>query len=205
MRAKQVFQAYHPIQNVADSNSFRYCSACASPLPETTPENPHPICTACGWTLYRNPSPGVVILITAGDYVLLGQRGGNGNYAPGKWCLPGGFIEFGEDFLTAAIREVREETGLEVEIQSLLSVMSNFLKPGLHTLVAVLKARIIGGDFRPGDDLKDLGWYPLAGPFPDMAFEADQSIIEYIHATGLEGVPVDHEFAAGTNSKPKPA
>jgi hypothetical protein len=73
--------------------------------------------------------------------------------------------------------------------------MSNFLKPGLHTLVVVLRARIIGGDFQPGDDLTELGWYPQAGPFPEMAFEADRSIIEYCHATGLQGAPVDREYA----------
>jgi ADP-ribose pyrophosphatase YjhB (NUDIX family) len=195
MRAKQVFHAYEKGRAVADSSRFRYCSACAEPLPETSPEKPHPTCNECGWTLYRNPAPGVVILITEGESVLLGRRGGEGNYAPGKWCLPGGYIEFEEDFLTAAIREVQEETGLEVEIISLLSVMSNFLKPGLHTLVVVLKAQITGGTFQPGDDLTELGWYPLSGPFPEMAFEADRSIIEYFHATGFEGAPVDQEFA----------
>lgn len=196
MRAKQVYHAYDMDQSVADSSRFRYCCACAGPLAETTPEKPHPSCPACGWTLYRNPSPGVVILISEGERVLLGRRGSAGNYAPGRWCLPGGYIEFTEDFLTAAIREVREETGLEVEILSLLSVMSNFLTPTLHTLVVVLKARIIGGDFRPGDDLTELGWYPLEGPFPEMAFEADRSIIEYVHATGLEGAPVDRSYAS---------
>jgi len=199
MRATQVFYAYQPVQTVADNSRFRYCCACASPLPETSPENPHPSCPACGWTLYHNPAPGVVILITEGDRVLLGRRGYEGNYAPGKWCLPGGFIEFGEDFLTAAIREVWEETGLEVEIESLLSVMSNFHKPELHTLVVVLKAQITGGNFRAGDDLTELGWYPLAGPFPEMAFEADRSIIEYVNATGLEGAPVDREYASPHN------
>lgn len=195
MRAKQVFHAYDLKQTVADTSRYRYCCACATPLPETAPENPHPSCPACGWKLYLNPAPGVVILITEGERVLLGRRGDKGNYAPGKWCLPGGFIEFDEDFLSAAIREVKEETGLEVEIVSLLSVKSNFLRPGLHTLVVVLKARVIGGDFRPGDDLTELGWYPLTGPFPEMAFEADQSIIEYYHATDLKGAPVDRDYA----------
>jgi ADP-ribose pyrophosphatase YjhB (NUDIX family) len=143
----------------------------------------------------------VVILITEAKRVLLGKRGGESNYATGKWCLPGGYIEYNEDFLTAAIREVQEETGLKVEIVSLLSVMSNFLKQGLHTLVVVVRARIIGGEFRAGDDLTELGWYPLEGPFPEMAFEADQSIIEFFHATNLQGAPVDRKYAAG---KPDP-
>ena len=46
--------------------------------------------------------------------------------------------------LTAAIREVKEETGLDVEIRSILSVVSNFLSPRLHTLAIVLLARAVG-------------------------------------------------------------
>ena len=56
--------------------------------------------------------------------------------------LPCGYIEFHEDYLTAARREVKEETGLEVEITALLSVASNFLRADIHTLaVAVLDLR----------------------------------------------------------------
>ena len=61
-----------------------------------------------------------------------------------------GFIEYDEDFLTAALREVKEETGLDVEIRSLLSVVSNFLSPRLHTLAIVLLARVVGGELERG-------------------------------------------------------
>jgi ADP-ribose pyrophosphatase YjhB (NUDIX family) len=136
----------------------------------------------------------VVILIADGDRVLLGRRA-ESSYAPGKWCLPGGFIEFDEDFLTAAIREVKEETGYDVEITSILSVMSNFLRPNLHTLVVVLEASIISGEPSPGDDIVELGWFPLDGPFPNMAFEADHHIILRYRKTNLIGAPVDPEYA----------
>jgi 8-oxo-dGTP pyrophosphatase MutT (NUDIX family) len=66
-----------------------------------------------------------VVLIEKDGQVLLGQR--SGSYGAGKWGLPQGFIEFDEDFLSAAIREVKEETGLDVEIRSIISVVSNFL------------------------------------------------------------------------------
>jgi ADP-ribose pyrophosphatase YjhB (NUDIX family) len=106
-----------------------------------------------------------------------------------------GFIEFEEDFLSAATREVKEETGLNIEIRSIISVVSNFLSPGLHTLAIVLLARVVGGEARAGDDLEALKWFPLEGPLPEMAFEADQHIIERYSETRLEGAPVDPDFA----------
>ena len=125
--------------------------------------------------------------------VLLGKR--SGSYGAGEWGLPMGFIEFEEDFLSAATREVKEETGLDIEIRSIISVVSNFLSPGLHTLAIVLLARVVGGEARAGDDLEALEWFPLEGPLPEMAFEADQHIIERYSKTRLEGAPVDPEYS----------
>jgi ADP-ribose pyrophosphatase YjhB (NUDIX family) len=106
-----------------------------------------------------------------------------------------GFIESDEDFLTAAIREVKEETNLDVEICSIISVVSNFLLPSLHTLAIILLARVVDGEPRAGDDLQTLEWVPLLGPLPEMAFEADAHIIERYGRTRLKGAPVDPDFA----------
>jgi ADP-ribose pyrophosphatase YjhB (NUDIX family) len=112
------------------------------------------------------------------------------------WGLPQGYIEFDEDFLTAAIREVKEETGLDVEIRSIVNVVSNLLSPGLQTLAIVLLAGVVGGELRAGDDLEALAWVPLSESLPEMAFEADEYIIErYRQAEYDWGLPVDSDFA----------
>jgi len=134
-----------------------------------------------------------VVLVKENGQVLLGRRAGG--YGAGKWGLPQGFIEYDEDYLTAAIREVREETGLDVEIRSILSVVSNFLSPRLHTLAIVLLARVVGGELYAGDDLEAVAWFPLSGPLPEMAFEADAHICERVCRTQLEGAPVDPGYA----------
>ncbi len=199
MQPKQVFRAY-PAQGIREEVRFRYCPMCGAALsPRRTgtaggSAEGYRRCAHCGFVDYKNPLPGVVVLIPSGEQVLLGRRG-PGSFQAGTWCLPGGFVEYAEDYLTAAIREVREETGLEVEIRSILSVVSNFLSPSLHTLVVVLLAEPVGGELRPGDDLEELCWFPMSGPLPPMAFRADEHIIQRWQLTRLEGAPVDPEYA----------
>lgn len=188
---QQIFTAYPGAPRPAAPR--RFCSNCGSPLPEVAPVD-RTACTACGRVDYHNPLPGVVVMVVENDQVLLGRRGPQ-SFQPGKWCLPGGFIEFEEDFLTAARREVKEETGLEIRTGAILSVISNYLAPGLHTLVITVLADRVAGDLHPGDDIVALQWFPLSGPLPDMAFDADTHIIARYAATGLAGAPVDPRFA----------
>jgi ADP-ribose pyrophosphatase YjhB (NUDIX family) len=142
---------------------------------------------------FRNPLPGVVIVIQQDGAVLLGRR--TGGFGAGNWGLPQGYVEYDEDYLTAAIREVKEETGLDVEIRAIINVVSNLLSPGLQTLAIVLRAGVVGGDLRAGDDLERLEWFPLSGPLPEMAFEADTMIIERVRIKLDAELPVDPRFA----------
>ena len=193
MQAKQVFYAYND-QDDGDFGQFKYCPFCGTQLAlEEKGDRQRPACPNCRFVQFRNPAPGAVVLIEKDGQVLLGKR--SGSYGAGKWGLPQGFIEFDEDFLTATIREVKEETGLDVEIRSIISVVSNFLAPGLHTLAIVLLARVAGGEPCAGDDLETVEWWPLAEPLPDMAFEADAHICERYYWTQLEGAPVDPGYA----------
>jgi 8-oxo-dGTP diphosphatase len=193
MQAKQVFYTDNS-KEVDDPGQFKHCPSCGTQLiPKEKGGKQRPACPNCRFVQFRNPFPGVVVLIEKEGQVLLGRR--SGNYGAKKWGLPQGFIEFDEDFMTAAIREVKEETGLDVEIRSLLSVVSNFLSPRLHTLVIVLLARVVGGELCAADDLDALAWFPLSGPWPEMAFEADKHICERYYRTQLAGAPVDPGYA----------
>ena len=173
--------------------AYRFCPMCATGLAKRDLDG-RMMCPSCLFVDYHNPSPGVVVMIKREDRVLLGLRGKTSNQQ-GKWCFPGGFVEHGEDFLSAAIREVKEETNLDVEILSIISVISNFFAPALHTLVANLFGRVVGGVARAGDDIVGLDWFRLAGPLPELAFEAEAHIIERYCAERIEGAPVDPRFS----------
>ena len=194
MQIKQVFSAYDE-KDETYQGQFKYCPICGAQLALKEKGGvQRPTCPNCGFVQFRNPVPGVVVVVEKDGQVLLGKRGGG--FGEGKWGLPQGYIEFDEDFLTAAIREVKEETGLVVEIQSIINVVSNKLSPSLHTLAIVLLAGVVAGELYAGDDLDTLDWFPISGPLPEMAFEADEFIIRRVQKTNLEErLPVDPEFS----------
>ena len=195
MKTKQIFEAYNR-QGERAIDTLRFCPRCGARCDLVSSGTQSRLrCPRCGFILYQNPSPGVVALIVDDDMVLIGKRAKD-VFQGGKWSLPGGFIELDEDFLSAAHREIMEETALSIKIVSIASVVSNFLSPELHTIVIVLVAEKTGGTLRPGDDMVRLEWFPLSGPFPAMAFEADKHIIDRYHKTKIAGIPVDHRFAS---------
>jgi len=202
IKPKQVFSTYRWEGNTGLDN-VKYCSHCGMKFVQKMRRGRERlICPKCGFTHYRNPYPGVVVLIIENGSVLLGKRA-KGCFLEGKWCLPGGFIEYEENFLSAAKREVKEETALDIEVLSIISVVTNYFTPDLHTLVIVLLARITGGNLCPGDDIDELKWFPLSKPFPEMAFEADEHIITRFWNTELEGAPIDPDLAFSIeNSSP---
>jgi ADP-ribose pyrophosphatase YjhB (NUDIX family) len=79
------------------------------------------ICASCGFDFYQNPSPAAVVVIPdPGNErrILLLKRGTEPN--AGRWCVPGGFIKYGEDPPVAAAREALEEVGLAVRIDGVI-------------------------------------------------------------------------------------
>jgi len=97
------------------------------------------------------PVPAVGIVCLRGDSVLLIRRGTPPRQ--GEWSLPGGRIEPGERAMDAALRELREETGVEAEITGLIDVVDGlFPEAGRHYVLIDYAARWLSGEPVAGDD-----------------------------------------------------
>jgi len=91
----------------------------------------------------------------------------------GLWCLPGGYVDRGEVVEVAAAREVREETGLKVQIGELVGLFS---EEGHPVVVAADAAIEVGGTLEAGPEALELGFYPL-DDLPTLAFPRDRLIL----------------------------
>lgn len=191
MQVKQVF-AYHERPGRPEGE-FKLCPLCGTRLLLTeSGGGRRPACPSCGFVQHRNPAPAVAVLIVDQGRVLLGRRGGEPG--SGTWSLPSGYVEWEDDFLTTAIQEAKEETGLDVAIVAIMNVVSSFVSPRFHFLSVYVMARVVGGELAAGDDLAAVAWFPIEGPLPELGFAEDMSVIE-LYRDGFEGIPVDVAYA----------
>jgi len=129
-------------------------------------------CPHCGkpYSMYRNPTPTVDVVIHEEERGVVIIRRAN---PPHGYALPGGFIDEGEQAEVAAVREMREETGLDVELTGLLGVYSHPERdPRQHTLSVVFTGRARNPDaLCAGDDAAAARFCPLDALPADMAFD----------------------------------
>ena len=154
---------------------IKFCSHCGQPLELRQAAGAlRPVCAACGHIHFFDPKVAAVALIERGGKVLLVRRVMNPER--GKWTIPGGFVDAGEDPRLAAARECLEETGLQVEITDLLEALFSTEHPRSASIILAYRARITGGELRAGDDADGIGFF---GPndLPELAFATTTTIL----------------------------
>jgi 8-oxo-dGTP diphosphatase len=143
-------------------------------------------CPACGSEVlrYRNPFPTVDIIIRVDDRIILIER----RNPPSGWALPGGFVDYGESLEAAAIREAREETGLELEnLQQFKAYSAPDRDPRQHNISMVFTA-LGSGQIKAGDDAATAKLFPLSKLPEPLCFDHALILRDYIaQATAASG------------------
>lgn len=159
-----------------DFNGYRWCPRCAVELSiSKIEEKIRPHCTSCGFIYYLNPTPAAGAMIVQNGAILMVQR----SVEPrrGDWCMPAGFMEWNEHPQQTAIREIKEETGLEIRITGIFDIFFGMDDPRTHAVLILYHADIVGGVLAPSDDALDARFFPFTQLPENIAFQAHRDAL----------------------------
>jgi|SRR5688500_11853715 ADP-ribose pyrophosphatase YjhB (NUDIX family) len=165
---------------------YRFCPVCGQALEPRVLKSTEPkrlVCTSqsCGFVFYLDPKIAVGTVIRMADArIVLVRRAIEPGY--GKWVFPGGYVDRGEEIRLAAIREAREESGLDVRLDRLINIYSY---AGRTPIVVVYAATCLGGELAVDDEgLEARAFEPEAIPWDDLAFRSThEALREYLQDT----------------------
>ncbi len=156
---------------------FLYCPFCGGKLTKTIIDQRHrEHCPQCGHIAYVNPLPVVSCLLFDQQFRILLVKRKNEPYQ-GMWCLPMGFAEVDEHIQEAALRELKEETGIQGRIIRLLDADSIDDSYYGHLVILAYEVESVGGKLQAGDDATDAAFFPW-DKLPTLAFSANEIAIQ---------------------------
>jgi 8-oxo-dGTP diphosphatase len=133
----------------------RFCTDCGG---ELAPVARHFVCRVCGRPTYLNSKPVASALVVDDGRLMLVRRCTEPFH--GWWDIPGGFLEAGEHPADAVVRELREESGLDVRPIRLFGVYPDvYGEDEDPTLSIYYECEVVGGVEAPGDDAGEVGWF----------------------------------------------
>ena len=159
------------------ARDFKFCPWCSSNLERRKLDGQERLaCPRCDFIWYKNPIPAAGAIIMKDNRLLLVKR----RYPPGvgDWCIPAGFMEFDESPIECCRREIKEETGLDIRIDSLFWNYRAGDDPRSTVVLILYLASAIDGDLVPGDDAEETKYFNLDNLPPNIAFSAHRKAIK---------------------------
>lgn len=152
---------------------YTFCPLCGKVLVQAAldgHQRMHCADDACGFVFYQNPIPAAGAIIVKDDSILLVKRA----HPPrvGWWCIPAGFMEWSEHPEQTAVREVREETGLDIALTSFFEVYTGVDDPRSNAVLLLYLAEIVSGTMQASDDALDVRFFRFNDLPDQIAFES---------------------------------
>ncbi len=158
---------------------YRFCPVCGQPLASRVLRTGEPmrlVCThpACGYVFYLDPKLAVGTIITMPDgRIVLTRRAIEPGH--GRWVFPGGYVDRGEEVRVAAVREAREEAGIEVRLDGLVGIYSY---PGTTAVIVVYRASWLAGVLAIDDESSEIRtFHPRELPWDELAFPSTRDAL----------------------------
>jgi 8-oxo-dGTP diphosphatase len=155
-----------------DERPYSFCPLCGGDLDLRTLKPTEPerlVCVRCGFVFYLDPKVAVgTIIVDDHGHIVLVRRAIEPGY--GKWVFPGGYVDRGEEVRAAAVREAREEAGIDVRLDRLINVYSY---PGPAPVIIVYAATMTGGCLACDDEGLEARFFaPDDIPWHELAFRS---------------------------------
>jgi len=163
-------------QKFNDHNGYQWCPRCRAQLViDEIEETVRPHCPSCGFIYYQNPAPAAGAVIVEDARLLLVKR--SVQPGMGDWCIPAGFTEWSEHPQQTAVRELKEETGLDIAIDSIFDIFFGMDDPRTHAVLVLYHAHTVGGALTAGDDAADARFFAFDEIPDNIAFQAHRDAI----------------------------
>jgi ADP-ribose pyrophosphatase YjhB (NUDIX family) len=156
---------------------YNYCPTYRESLSRKQIENRKYLsCQKCGFIFWNNPKPATNVVILKDGKILLLKRATEPY--KGYWCLPGGYIDYGETPEEAVIRETKEEAGLDIKIHGLVGVYMTD-DPRCISIDVSFHGEVTSGEVKLSDESSDFAFFSPEKISENIAFKDREAILDF--------------------------